>query len=132
MPLTSDRDLMKRPTPSVQARCPVSCNSIPGPKSAKSNVAYPAMVTDQERQKEAYNLHLAAHPNLFLLVWEIPNPNTTNTTKQIPSSKPQESNEYKILLRVSPLQSHLYDIMIKSLKTKRTVNTRRQMDESNV
>jgi hypothetical protein len=48
------------------------------------------MVTDQEKQKEAYDLHLAAHPALFLLLWEIQNSNTIklklNPNTQIPKN----------------------------------------------
>ena len=64
--LTTKIDLMKRPTPPEQAEDSVdtccSCNSNCSTElySAKSNVAYFGMVTDRKKQKEAYNLHLAA------------------------------------------------------------------------
>ena len=46
------------------------------------------MVTAQEKQKEAYNLHLAAYPDpdLFFSWWVIQKLNIIKTTKKIHSS----------------------------------------------
>ncbi len=78
--------MLKRPTSLEQANDSVRSICCTEWKSAKSNVAYPGMVTDQEKQKEAYNLHLATN-SLLVIWWKSQAPNhkfQTSSKSQVP------------------------------------------------
>ena len=91
--LTTKIDLLKRPTPSEQAEKSVYSNCNTDLYSAKSNVAYPGMVTNQEKQKEAYDLHLATPSDFFYLIRksQIQNSNTTKKIQNPNTTKVQEN-----------------------------------------